>query len=554
MMIPRPFRWLGRISIRIMGLNMLLLFLMAAVLLSLDTYESQLLKSLEHALVQQGRFLAAALEASEQDLGTFSNAFLHQLNRRQEARVRVIDQSGRLTADSSLLDLPPVEPDLVSDQKWISSVASRIVPENEYTEIASELPKKTASQDTLFYRLFTAPSRIYRKLFIIPTAYSSAETVFADGNYLNGQEVVDALKGKYGSATRISAGGQISVTLYSAIPVRRNDEVVGAVLTNQSTYRILRDLYNLRLDLIQIMIIASVFALSVSFIISLTITGPLHKIGKRAGRIGKSRKLLREGFPHTKRYDEVGVLSRGLTHLSFSLDNHITYIENFAADVSHEFKNPLASIRSAVETSMDVDEPEQRNRFLSAAIKSVNRLEKLISGVRDLTKIEAESQDESLESVELTSVLQGICETWNKLSPAVSVDFSYAKQHSEVSALMKANPGRLVQVFDNLIGNAVSFSPENGMVKVRLEQDCHQGRTAWHITVADQGPGIPEEHKVRIFERFFSYRPDHTSNHDHHSGLGLAICKSIIERHHGTIKVDNNSPNGSIFSVKFYRR
>jgi two-component system sensor histidine kinase ChvG len=210
-------------------------------------------------------------------------------------------------------------------------------------------------------------------------------------------------------------------------------------------------------------------------------------------------------------------------------------VESFPADVSHEFKNPLASIRTASELLSQTDDPAQREQLAATVDKEVARLSRLLSAVREVSKIDAAVDLEEATAVELRSVLSELRGVESR------IDLSLPAQ----PVVVTASEDRLVQALRNVVDNAISFSPPDGHVRVAVAQD--EGHAI--IRVDDEGPGIPPEHVERIFDRFFSFRPDAAQRRDH-DGLGLAIARSIIEAYGGTIRATNLTPRGARFEVR----
>jgi len=229
--------------------------------------------------------------------------------------------------------------------------------------------------------------------------------------------------------------------------------------------------------------------------------------------------------------------------LTGRLDGYVRELERFASDVSHEFKNPLASIRAAAETASQSDDPAQRERFLSMLIRDVDRLERLVSDVRDLTRIDAQRDQEPTVPVDigmlLSDVIQGLRLAHGD-QPDVRLDV-------DSSCSVRASRERLSQAFENVIVNARSFAAIGTVVDVRVEADTGTCR----VEIADRGPGIPEGHRDRIFDRFFSYRPDVAdAQRREHTGLGLSIARTIIQSYGGTIVASNRSDGGAKFEIR----
>jgi len=496
--------------------NALLVFLPIVSMLFLDYYEKQLLKYLEHALVQQGRVLSAAL-ADTPDLEGEGERIIRTMEKRHDARIRVIDSGGTLLVDSSLLDIVPGE-------------------QQENTE------REASAEETLLYRLATFPVRQYRKFFRAPQPPFQEATYYQTHTFLEGEEIVTALSGEYGAATRISAGGQRSVTLYSALPIRSGDEVIGVVLVSQSTYRILSDLYVRRIEILRVFLFSLIAAAVLSILMSMSITWPLKTLSDQAADILDGSGRFREEFRFSGRRDEIGELSRSLRTFQTKLEKHIGFIESFASDVSHEFKNPLASIRSSTEMALQTKSLEERDRFITIAHEEVSRMERLLRGVREISRIDAGIEEDEWERFDVTGLIEEYSKS--KMERAADPDGFLSFSLPGYPLYISGSPDRLIQVIENLIDNAVSFTGAGGSVHVSLVKQ----EEAMELTVQDTGQGIPEEVQGKIFDRFFSYRPG--GQKGGHSGLGLSIVKAIVEGYGGTISVRSES-GGTRFTVRF---
>src|SRR5208283_717152 len=376
----RASTFLSRISMRVLAFNVLIVFLPIAGVLSLGTYERQLLRSLERSLVQQGRVLAAGLGDAGPGLPQNAIRLLQRLRQRHDARIRVLDARGVLLADSSHL------PEGITPAQGAASTAGP-------SGVAGDQPNARAAQETFLYRLASFPVRLWRRYLRPPQPPLDSDEYYSGARILSGPEIVDALAGGYGAETRITAGQQ-SVTLYSAIPVLSKGTVVGAVLVSQSTYRILSDLYALRLDIFRLFLWSVATAVVLSLLVSATITIPVRRLRDRAHAILDPRGRLLSGFSPSRAKDEVGELSRSLGELTARLERHVRLLESFAADVSHEFRNPLASIRSAAEIALSSGDSGERQAMLSMVMQDVSRMEKLLAGVREISRIDSGAAEE----------------------------------------------------------------------------------------------------------------------------------------------------------------
>jgi two-component system sensor histidine kinase ChvG len=531
-MIDKLLSFFSRITVRLLTFNVLIVFLPVAALLYLDTYERQLLRSLEHALVQQGRILASALSGQNPLQADSAGRILKQLEQRHEARLRVVDPQGRLLADSSRLGPRRDE---------VTAAEQHAALPQEADEANNE--DAVPAEQRLLYRIATYPVQLYRRLFRPPEPPLESAEFYINTDILLGPEIQEALEGRYGAMTRISTGGQRSVTLYSAIPVRGEDSVVGAVLVSQSTYRILRDLYELRLEIFTIFLISLAVAVALSLLSSTTIAAPVRKLRRQAREILDHRGRLRGHIHFNRRRDEIGDLSRSLEEMTRKLQGHIQFVESFASDISHEFKNPLASIRSAGEMITQAKSVADRERFLALIQKEVARMQHLLGAVREISLLDAQLDEEERASVEIGQILKRLVEV-HKLRGNFSVPVRITENTDSFTVSMA--PARLTQVLENLLENALSFSPPDGEVQIELYRDRDRGV----IVFEDDGPGIPEQHLEKIFDRFFSYRPAQrspaaTEPAAKHLGLGLAIVKAIVEGYGGSVRVENLAGGGA---------
>jgi len=508
-------RFLSRISIRLLAFNVLLVFLPVAGVSYLAIFERQLLRAQERSMVQQGRVLAAALSERDALHAALSEPILIRLRQRTTSRLRVIGPDRRLVSDTSQLG-PRREPDRLDDALDDESLRT-----------------------SWLYQLGSSLFRLVNYVVSGPRPAIGEEFYSAERPF-DGAEVELALKGQYGAATRVTTGGQRSVTLYSAIPIENDGEIVGAVLVSRSTFHILQDLYEVRLAIFRFLLGAVGVAAVLSLLVSTTISRPLKRLRAQAQAIVDRRGRLRGRFRGLERLDEIGDLSRALSELSSRLEERMRFIESFAADVSHEFRNPLASMRSAAEMLAEVEDPEERARFARIVESDIARLEKLLSEVREVTLLDGTSDEEDEEPgpVDLNAVLRGVAGRERYQSLELELELSDGELN------VAAGPDRMARVFENLIDNAADFSSE-GHVRVSSRAN---GREAV-VRVEDDGPGIPEEHAERVFDRFFSYRTDASRRGDH-TGLGLAIVKAIVERRGGSIRTQASSLGGAGFEVR----
>ena len=516
------YRVLTRISNRLLAFNLLLVFLPIIGVLSLETYEDELLRLQERSMVQQARILAAALGTEANLDSERAQRVLVNLDQRVDARLRIYDAAQEVVADSSRLG--PRREDVADE------AAQTVTPE---------------ARESYLYRLGSFLYRLYARGFLPPEVPSLDSDLGATALSARGQALEKAFSGRYGQAFRSSPTSR-SLILYSAIPIRHGPgaeaEIIGAVLVTKSTYGILTALYDLRLATFKVVLTSVAAAIILSLLVSTTIVRPLQRLQREASAMLDRRGRLRGRFRASERSDEIGDLSRSLAELTRRLEGHIRFIESFASDVSHEFKNPLAAIRSATELLSEVDEPEQRQRFLGMILDDIARLEHLLSSVREITQIDAQLEEQDIAALTLAPLLEGLIERF-ELQHGEQVRFDL--HIDDPSLEVQVDADRLAQVFENLLDNAVSFSPPGSRIEVRLEAAPKVAK----VWIRDQGCGVPTEHRQRIFDRFFSYRPDapHGSpargGQGRHPGLGLAIVRAIVEGFGGSVELADAPPS-----------
>ncbi len=507
----------SRIALRLLAFNLLVVFVPVVGVLYLNVYEARLLQAQEQSMVQQGRVLAAALAAEPALDAAGIERLFARLGPRGDARYRVYDLHGAMLADSAR-----GRPVVVPDDKYGASITT--------TE-----PRDVRSR--ILYRLGALIANSRKK--VDSTLGRQTPNPRAPETAGVPAEVQAALAGRYGSATRPTPG-QRSVTMFSALPVVHDETTMGAVLVTQSTYRILAALYDVRLRIFEVVVGSLVAASMLTALAATTIVGPLGRLRSQALAIAERRGPLPLGFPGTARADELGDLARALDELTRRVNDHVRLVQSFAADVSHEFKNPLASIRTAAETMAVADSDEERQRFLQLLLRDVGRLERLVSGLREVAVVGEQLHQASFEDIDLVEMMKELGRRF-ELSAGRSVPVVVDTPHGP--ALVRGSRERLDQVFDNVIGNAVSFSPDGSAVDVSVSI----GERASIVAVVDRGPGIPMAHIDRVFDRFFSYRP--AAARGQHIGLGLAIARQIVEEYHGTITVTNRPEGGARFEV-----
>ena len=274
-----------------------------------------------------------------------------------------------------------------------------------------------------------------------------------------------------------------------------------------------------------------------SLFLARTIARPLRLIAHAAQlvRFGQAREVQVPRLPD--RRDEIGKLARSISDMSHALRERMDATEAFAADVAHEIKNPLASLSSAVESLRKVQKPELRAQLHDVIAHDVRRLDRLVTDVSNLSRVDAHIARARMERVDMGVIIDGLIKERAERAVDGAAKVTFARPQKG-SAVVRGDPGHLTQLLDNLIDNAVSFSPPGGVVRVSATRTSRVV-----VTVDDDGPGVPEASREAVFERFHSDRPE--SEFGRHSGLGLAIARSIVEAHEGSIRVEGREAGKS---------
>ena len=379
---------------------------------------------------------------------------------------------------------------------------------------------------TLFTRSWNAVKQRFGRISLTQTEEMPGPRQF--------QEVQQALKGSASALVRVSTDGQTIV--FAAAPIQRGKLVRGALLLSTQEGDVDRIIADERWDFVLVFLIASGVMLVLSVLLAGTIAEPVRRLSEAADRVRRGTRARQEIPDFSDRSDEIGQLSVSLREMTGALYSRIEAIERFAADVAHELKNPLTSLRSAVETLPLARNPDSRDRLLAIIVHDVRRLDRLITDISDASRLDAELQRIESHPIDLGALLATIVGMRNDVAkpgdPVVEFKVEPDPKGSR-EVHIHGHDSRLVQVFDNLIDNAQSFSPVGGVVHVR----CRRVGAMVETLVEDDGPGIPEAALERIFERFYTDRPDHGFGQN--SGLGLSISKQIVEAHGGTIHAEN---------------
>jgi two-component system sensor histidine kinase ChvG len=529
---------------RILLVNAVPPALLAASLLYLDQYQNGLLAAEVEALRTQARIYAGAIaEAAvriEGDRAILVPEAARPLLRRlvepsPNTQARLFDNTGLMVADSRVREgpggavtsepLPPPEP-----RGALTSTVAGV-----YDRLVSVLPgtlRGGAGSDVAVSVGPEAPDFDWQP----------------DLGPDRREELRLALEGGVRPYIRRTGDGRLLVSV--AEPARRGGQSVGIVLLTREAREVDQRLFEIRASVLLLFGTALLLTVMLSFYLARTIATPMLDLARTTQRIreGEGRE---ESVPEPllERNDEIGTLARDLQNSARALWARIDANERFAADVAHELRNPLTSVRSALETLRRVENPDSRNRLLAIIAEDAVRMDRLIADISDSSRVDAELSRTISTPVDIAPILSALAELHEATRASEDVP-TVALQTEPGALVVRGVEGRIVQVFRNLLGNALSFSPRGGKVLVKAR------RTGAMVEVAieDEGPGIPEQKLESIFERFYSERPS-GERFGQHSGLGLSISKQIVEGSRGQISAENRrDAAGKVLGARFVVR
>ena len=340
-----------------------------------------------------------------------------------------------------------------------------------------------------------------------------------------------ALKGEQGSAIRTVAHGKFSLSV--AVPVQRYKKVLAALILTNDGSKINETIFQVRLDILKIFSLVLLVTILLSIYLASSIARPLKNlaIATEDIRKGKSRHYAIDDI--LTRKDEIGELGNMLNDMTEALWRRMETIERFAADVAHEIKNPLTSIKSAVETIASIKNSEQQMKLMEIVKDDIERLDRLISDISDASRLDAELSRKKMVPIKINLLLEELISFYGVAVDTKGIQFKFSNEF-DGTILIQGNEDRIVQVFRNLIDNAISFSPEKGIISLRLNLDNQMVK----ICVEDEGVGLQPGTEESVFKRFYRERPDN-EKFGMHSGLGLSISQQIIKAHGGMISAKN---------------
>ncbi len=521
----RPF---SKLTARVLAINVLALLILVGGVLYLGRYEDRLMQAELESLRVEAQTFAGALaegatvegpnEVSRLDPAR-ARAMVRRLYETTDTRTRLFDvMDGSLIADSRLLAGPG------------GTVEIRALPETE----EESWPRQAF--DAVYAWVTT---HLPRRKEWPPYA---EEPVQHTADYISVQR---ALRGEFARQIWTQEDSQ-RLLLGVAVPVQRLRVVIGAVLVTRDTADIEAAVQSTREEILLVFLGALGITVLLSLYLAGTITRPIRRLAEAAEQVRRGHGRQFDIPDFTRRRDELGELSGVLRDMTAALWKRMDAIERFAADVAHEIKNPLTSVRSAVETVVRIDDPEKQRRLLAIIVDDVERLNRLISDISDASRLDSELSRAQARSADVRRMLQMLVDMHNDTNDGSNGPRLELRLASDKPLLVSGVEDRLVQVFRNIVTNAITFSPPDGTISLAARRD---GR--WiEVTIEDEGPGIPEGKLDAIFDRFYSERPA-GEKFGTHSGLGLSISRQIVEAHQGRIFAENRKDrSGARFTVR----
>lgn len=490
--------WRGvSLTTRILAVNVIVLALIAFSLLYIDSYRREVLGERFKRASGEAEIAAEALAQASADTRA---QVLATIGRRHALRLRLFRADGSLEDDSFLLAPPSFHLADPDTQPWYIQSARLLDRAMDAVLGAPEVPA-----------------------YVEPPAPTVAN---------DWPEVIEARKNGQ-TAVREHYAPDRTPIISAATPVGRRGQVL---LVHQNARDVTQSVRDARQTLAIVVGIALLLTVYLSLFLARTIVQPLRLLVRASVRVrlGRDRAVVVPRLPD--RGDEIGLLARALSDMTEALRARMDGVDRFAADVAHEIKNPLASLRSALESLDKIDDPDLRRQLMDIANHDVQRMDRLISEIAEASRIDAELARSTFEPVDMLVLADAMVGARGRRG--ANGDCRLLLDHDgDHGAIVAGVAARLERVLENLLDNAVSFSPPGGTIRIAISANAD------HVTVEirDQGPGIPPQARERVFERFHSLRPA-GEDFGSHSGLGLAIARTIIEAHDGTLTARNPLP------------
>lgn len=501
-------QWSGKLSLtrRILAVNILALALLAGGFFYLDSYRTRIVDARLEQSERELKLLAIGLDRAPRDRW---DGLIAAFSRQTDDRVRLYGPDGRRIADSFDMNAPRYELRDPKSESWERQVArwlDKLIDRIVWAELPPDFTEPAIDEASQWPELVTARRT------------GRAQSIF-----------------------RYAPDRTPMITAAISMGVGKPQ-----LLATENARDITRIVRAERFRLGVVLGVAFIISILLSLFLARTIVRPLRRLARAAVRVrlGRAREVMVPRLPSRK--DEIGLLARALSDMSHALRQRIDATEAFAADVTHELKNPIASLRSALEALSTVEAPELRAQLMDIAHDDVRRLDRLVTDIAEASRVDAQLSRAKFDEVDLGLTIEKLIVGRETRGIPRQVRLAFARPRRGVAVVM-GDEQRLLRVIENLVDNAISFSPPGGLVQIiatRVDNDVL-------ISVEDEGPGVPESERETIFRRFHSIRPN-GEDFGKHSGLGLAIARSIVEGHHGTISISDrdDSLHGARFEMR----
>jgi two-component system sensor histidine kinase ChvG len=492
---------------RILAVNIFAIAILAGSIFYLDGFRSRLTAGAVANADTEIRIIADSLALAEEGE---KGSLIRRLGQHSGTRLRVYGRDGARRLDSWAGAPPTYELRDPRKQPWRKDVARML--DNVLDAIVGAPP----------------PPALIPPAVDKLTAWPEAATALRAG--------------RAGTMLRRAPDGTAYIS--AAAPIAGTDQVVLLTRNAREVRRIVRDE---RTTLGIILVITIIVSILLSVFLARTIALPLRRLARAAHRVrlGRDREVSVPLLP--ARRDEIGLLARALNDMTQSLRYRIDATEAFAADVTHELKNPLASLRSAVDSLDRIEDPALRRRLIEVVRSDVVRLDRLVVDIATISRLDAELSRARFEPVDLGKLIESLIPSWEARAAGRKVRIAFGRPRAG-SAMILGDEPPLARAVDNLVDNAISFSPAGGLVEIsaaRIGGDVL-------VSIEDEGSGVPADARESIFQRFHSLRPE-GEDFGRHSGLGLAIARATVEGHGGTISAEDrrDGRSGARFVVRF---
>jgi len=529
------------IALRIIVVNLIGLIVLVGGILYLNQSREGLVKAKLDSLQTQGKIIAQAiaqtsraegdvvmsdsqtgsLNAADEDLSNLAfridpeevAPLLRSMVEPTGARARVYDREGNLLLDTQ---------GVYSEGKIIHF----------------ELPPVDAEEASMFERIWSWLQAQFR---------SQRLPLYTDIGAESGKaydEVKLALNGVSSPLVRVDDQGNTVVS--AGVSIQRLQRVIGALMLSTRGSDIDTIIAEERAKIMTMAVAVIVVTILASLFLAGTIAGPMHRLARAAEQVRRDVKTRRKIPDYAHRRDEIGHLSHALNDMTSAMYRRMEAIETFAADVAHELKNPLTSLRSASETLKIARTEDDRDQLVEIIQQDVHRLNRLISEISDASRLDAELARETAKPVNVASLLMTVSSMNNGFHrddmPPITVNIdgirSCEQARRSQAYVINGHDSRLSRVLNNLLENAASFSPEEGKIAISMRQAPKTREV--EILIEDEGPGIDNEDLEKIFNRFYTHRPQEKAFGEN-SGLGLHLARQIVEAHGGRIWAENRT-------------